>query len=49
MQKSFLDFLEEQDLLKTGEKVLLAVSGGIDSMAMVDLFVWNIINHAVPE
>ncbi len=38
MQERFIAFIKENQLLNKGDKVLLAVSGGIDSMAMVHLF-----------
>lgn len=38
MHERFLKFLKEKKLLKKGDKVLLAVSGGIDSMVMAHLF-----------
>ncbi|MBK8632939.1 MAG: hypothetical protein IPN72_04970 [Saprospiraceae bacterium] len=38
MIQKFLQYIEQEHLLKSGEKVLLAVSGGKDSMVMVDLF-----------
>lgn len=36
--ESFLKFIGENKLLKKGEKYLLTVSGGMDSMVMTDLF-----------
>lgn len=36
--KDFKDFIKKEKLLKKKDSVLLAVSGGIDSMVMVDLF-----------
>ena len=38
MQEAFERHISENDLLKKGERVLLAVSGGMDSMVMVELF-----------
>ncbi len=38
MLKAFESNLIEQDLLEKGDKVVLGVSGGPDSMAMLDLF-----------
>jgi len=38
MQERFLDFIEKQALIGTSDRVLLAVSGGLDSMAMLHLF-----------
>ena len=39
MLKKFLKYVEEYCRIVTGQKILLAVSGGIDSMVMADLFV----------
>lgn len=39
MLKEFLKYIEENRLLKENDSVLLAVSGGIDSMVMADLFI----------
>ena len=38
MRKRFLDFIEKHALTGPSERVLLAVSGGLDSMAMLHLF-----------
>ncbi len=38
IQKQFHDFIKDKQLVKNDEKVLLAVSGGVDSMVMADLF-----------
>lgn len=38
MLKQFLRHLSDKKLATSGDKVLLAVSGGIDSMVMLDLF-----------
>lgn len=38
MKAEFLDFLYSHELVKAGDRILLAVSGGVDSMVMVDLF-----------
>ena len=38
LQKQFHDFITSHRLINEGEKVLLAVSGGVDSMVMLDLF-----------
>lgn len=38
MLDQLLNFIEEQKLFQPEQKVLLAISGGIDSMAMVHLF-----------
>ncbi|MCC5927877.1 MAG: tRNA lysidine(34) synthetase TilS [Cyclobacteriaceae bacterium] len=38
MLQAFLKYLDQENLLTPGQKVLLAVSGGIDSMVMADLF-----------
>lgn len=38
MYDRFLNFLSEYDLVQKNEKIILAVSGGADSMAMLHLF-----------
>jgi tRNA(Ile)-lysidine synthase len=38
MINRFRNFIDENILIKQGERILLAVSGGIDSMAMTHLF-----------
>lgn len=38
MFKEFLQFIEKQQLCRSEDNVLLAVSGGVDSMVMLDLF-----------
>ena len=38
MIKNFQTFLYQQCQLKSDQKIVLAVSGGIDSMVMLDLF-----------
>lgn len=38
MKQSFLNYLEQKKLCGSNDKILLAVSGGLDSMAMLDLF-----------
>lgn len=38
MLKKFLNFISEKQLANTNDKILLAVSGGADSVAMLDLF-----------
>lgn len=39
LQKQFHDFIQSNHLVEIGGKVLLAVSGGLDSMVMANLFV----------
>ncbi|NLA50047.1 MAG: tRNA lysidine(34) synthetase TilS [Bacteroidales bacterium] len=39
MLKEFREYIEQNGLIKGNEKILLAVSGGIDSMVMTDLFI----------
>lgn len=39
MYQTFLTFIEKKRLLRTGEKVLIGVSGGVDSMVLLDLLV----------
>ncbi|MFR9293157.1 MAG: ATP-binding protein, partial [Peptococcus niger] len=36
-QKAFVDFIQEQGLLAYGDRVLIGLSGGPDSMALCDL------------
>ena len=38
MLEQFLNHITENKLVAPGDKILLAVSGGIDSMVMADLF-----------
>lgn len=38
MIEAFLKYIEENKLCKPGEKILLAVSGGVDSVVMLHLF-----------
>ena len=38
MYERFIEFINQNALLKKGDRVLLAVSGGMDSMAMAELF-----------
>ncbi len=38
MINQFKKFISENNLIKTGDKILLTVSGGIDSMVMAYLF-----------
>ena len=47
MIKEFLGFVNENRLFSRQGKVLLAVSGGIDSMVMASLFLDAGINHAI--
>lgn len=41
LEKEFVKYIEQKSLFSTTRKVILAVSGGIDSMVMVDLFQRN--------
>jgi len=47
IEKRFEEFLEKEELLKEDSSVLLAVSGGIDSVVMADLFHRSKINFAI--
>ncbi len=47
LQKQFHDFIQTYQLVKKGEKVLLAVSGGLDSMVMANLFLSEKIPFAI--
>lgn len=47
LQKQFHDFIIAHDLVQKGENVLLAVSGGLDSMVMAHLFLTEDISFAV--
>ena len=38
IQSLFLEFLQKYALVSEGERILLAVSGGIDSIVMCELF-----------
>lgn len=38
MLKQFLDFIKKEALFKKNERILLTVSGGVDSIVMCDLF-----------
>lgn len=45
MLKAFQKYLKKEQLIQPGEKILLAVSGGMDSVAMAHLFVqsgWSV-------
>lgn len=39
MIEQFLNHIQRHQLCKTSDKILLAVSGGVDSMVMLDLFI----------
>lgn len=39
MLQDFIKYIEENNLVKKDDRVLMAVSGGIDSMVMADLFI----------
>jgi len=47
MLDAFLKFVDDNRLIKKKDKVLLAVSGGIDSMVMTDLFIRAGINIGI--
>ena len=39
MIKNFKKFIRDHNLIRSNQRVLLAVSGGVDSMVMSDLFI----------
>ena len=45
MLKEFKSFVEKHNLIERGDKILLALSGGIDSMVLARL----LISHRVAE
>ena len=47
MVEQFLNHIQRHNLCKTSDKILLAVSGGVDSMVMLDLFTKAGFNIAV--
>jgi tRNA(Ile)-lysidine synthase len=47
MYKRFIEFINQNGLLKKGDRVLLAISGGMDSMVMAELFSWSDFNFAM--
>lgn len=47
MRNKFLKYVQKEDLIHPGEKVLLGVSGGIDSMVMAELFWQAGIKHGI--
>ncbi|WP_370089759.1 tRNA lysidine(34) synthetase TilS [Ekhidna sp.] len=47
LQKQFHDYIHSNDLVRKGEKILLAVSGGLDSMVMANLFMGEKINVSI--
>ena len=47
MLKDFLEFINTNQLCKTTDKVLVAASGGKDSMALLNLFVEGQFNISV--
>jgi tRNA(Ile)-lysidine synthase len=38
MLRNFIAYIKKEDLFRSGEKIVLAVSGGMDSVAMAELF-----------
>ncbi|MFI3289082.1 MAG: tRNA lysidine(34) synthetase TilS [Rikenellaceae bacterium] len=38
LSKNFLEYIEQNSLIKPDDKILLTVSGGVDSMVLLDLF-----------
>src|SRR4051812_45097128 len=47
MQKDLLVFIKKENLFISTDKILLTVSGGIDSVAMCELFHQNKFNFAI--
>lgn len=47
MQSRFIDFIRSNNLISSDDKVLLGVSGGIDSMVMLNLFYKAGLNFSV--
>jgi tRNA(Ile)-lysidine synthase len=47
MLNQFLDYIAENQLFTPKNRILLAVSGGVDSMVMLDLFAQTYFNFAV--
>ena len=47
MLSRFTDFINEKQLFEPHQKVLLAVSGGIDSMVLLNLFEKSGFNYGV--
>ncbi len=47
MLDQLLNYISEQKLFRSGQRALLAVSGGIDSMAMVQLFLQTNFDFAI--
>lgn len=47
MLRKLHQFIEQKHLFEKGDKILLAVSGGIDSMVMLDLFIRSKLNIGV--
>ena len=47
LQKRFQEFINEHRLLTKEDKILLGVSGGVDSMVLASLFVENNYNFTI--
>jgi len=47
MLVAFKDYLQDTQLFSTEDKILLAVSGGVDSMVMAHLFKQAALNFAI--
>ncbi|MEI7594860.1 MAG: tRNA lysidine(34) synthetase TilS [Bacteroidota bacterium] len=47
MLNRFLQFIKEQNLIQSNDKILVAVSGGVDSMVLLDLFKKSNFNFAI--
>ncbi len=47
LEKGFLDYIRSEKLFGESENILLTISGGLDSMAMLDLFIQVKINIGI--
>ena len=49
MVDRFREFIEQEDLCREADRILLAVSGGVDSIVMMDLFLKNGFKHTTTQ